>query len=90
MLWVSAEIVLGAMHNVVVVIVVVYISHCYNGSRVCSQGFCVCIDLVNSMSSSDLLQKLKQKVIRSPEISRALGIVRVMYLCMYHALSFTN
>ncbi len=32
------------------------------------------MDLVQSLSSSDLLQKLKQKGVRSPDISRALGI----------------
>ena len=31
------------------------------------------VDLVQSLSSSDLLQKLKQKGVRSPDVSRALG-----------------
>lgn len=37
------------------------------------QGFCVELVLVESLSSSDLLQELKGRGIRSPEVSRALG-----------------
>ena len=39
------------------------------------QGFCIVINLVKSLSSSDLLQRLKLKGVRSPEVSRALGII---------------
>ena len=37
------------------------------------QGFCVCIDIVKSVSASYLLQNLKAKGVRSPDVSRALG-----------------
>lgn len=39
------------------------------------QGFCVEVMLVKSLSASDLLQKLKLRGIRSPDVSRALGKV---------------
>lgn len=37
------------------------------------QGFCVEVVLVRSLSSSDLLQVLEAKGVRSQEVSRALG-----------------
>ena len=39
------------------------------------QGFCVEVMLVKSLSASDLLQELKLRGIRSPDVSRALGKV---------------
>ena len=47
-----------------------------------TQGFCVTIEHVKSLSSSDLLTGLKSKGLRSPDISRALGNC-------YHACSCT-
>ena len=39
----------------------------------CCQGYCMTVQLARSLSPSDLLQTLKGKGVKSPEISRALG-----------------
>jgi len=41
-------------------------------------GFCVCIDLVHGLSASELLQGLKSKGVRSPDVSRALVREKLM------------